>query len=37
LHEEAGDRVRADQYYQKALQANPHDQLAQQAWADRKK
>lgn len=37
LHEEAGDRVKAEQYYQKALQANPHDQLAQQAWADRKK
>jgi tetratricopeptide (TPR) repeat protein len=37
LYEEAGDQARAEQYFQKALKANPHDQLAQQAWADRKK
>jgi hypothetical protein len=34
LHEESGDRAGADLYYRKALQANPRDQLAQEALAN---
>jgi tetratricopeptide (TPR) repeat protein len=36
LHEASGDRGKAEQYYRKALRANPHDRLAQQALAGKK-